>query len=148
MMSFQNNRYMGGEIKVISNLVRRNANLVFNIPELTRAQGRIIGFIRKRDEEGLETFQKDVEKAYEIRRSTATGMLQLLEKNGYLERQSVSADARLKKLILTAKAIEAHAQIIAKIEIFEERLSRGISEEEKEIFFRIMDQMKKNLDQM
>lgn len=147
-MSFQSNRHMGGEIKVISNLIRRNAGSAFDVPELTRAQGWIIGFIRMRDEAGLETFQKDVEKAYEIRRSTATGMLQLLEKNGYLKRQSVSSDARLKKLVLTIKAIEAHDQIIARMEVFEERLSRGISEEEKEVFFRVMEQMKKNLNEM
>lgn len=147
-MSSQSNRHMGGEIKAISNLIQRNAGSAFDIPELTRAQGWIIGFIRKRDEEGLETFQKDVEKAYEIRRSTATGILKLLEKNGYLKRQSVLTDARLKKLILTTKAIEAHDQIIAKIEVFEERLSRGISKEEKEIFFRVTEQMKKNLNQM
>ena len=80
--------------------------------------------------------------------STATGILQLLEKNGYLKRQSVSEDARLKKLVLTAKAIEVHDQIIARMEAFEKRLSEGISEEEKEVFFRIMDQMKKNLNCM
>lgn len=147
-MFFHGHRHMGGEIKMLSNLIKRNADSAFDVPELTRAQGWIIGFIRMRDENGLETFQKDVEKAYEIRRSTATGILQLLEKNGYLKRQSVSEDARLKKLILTAKAIEVHDRIIARMELFEERLSEGISEEEKEIFFRVVDQMKKNLNQL
>ncbi len=147
-MCFHGHRHMGGEIKMISNLIQRNVYSAFDVPEVTRTQGWIIGFIRMRDKTGLETFQKDIEKAYEIRRSTATGILQLLEKNGYLKRQSVSEDARLKKLVLTAKAIEVHDQIIARMEAFEKRLSEGISEEEKEVFFRIMDQMKKNLNCM
>ena len=147
-MSVHGRRNMGGDIKMISNLIQRNVYSVFDIPEVTRTQGWIIGFIRMRDEAGLETFQKDVEKAYEIRRSTATGILQLLEKKGYVKRQSVSGDARLKKLVLTAKAVEVHDQIIARIERFEEQISEGISEEEKVVFFRIVDQMKKNLSQM
>lgn len=145
-MFFHGRRHMGGEIKMVSNLIQRNTCSAFDVPELTRTQGWIVGFIRMRDEADLETFQKDVEKAYEIRRSTATGILQLLEKNGYLKRQSVSEDARLKKLVLTAKAIEVHDRIIARMEAFEEQLSEGISEADKEAFFRVMDQMKKNLN--
>ena len=147
-MIFHDHRHMGGEIKMISNLINRNAGMAIDVPEITRAQGWIIGFIRMRDENGLETFQRDVEKAYEIRRSTATGILQLLEKNGYLKRQSVSEDARLKKLILTDKAIEVHDRLIARMEMFEKQLSKGISEEEKEIFFQVVDQIKKNLSQL
>lgn len=147
-MLFQGRRHIGGEIRMISNLVQRNVCSVLDVPEVTQVQGWIIGFIRMRDEAGLETFQKDVEKAYEIRRSTATGILQLLEKNGYLKRQSVSEDARLKKLVLTTKAIEVHDRIIARIEVFEERISEGISEEEKEVFFQVVDKIKNNLNQL
>ena len=147
-MSFRGRRDMGGDIKMISNLIQRKFYSAFDVLEVTRTQGWIIGFIRMRDESGLETFQKDVEKACEIRRSTATGILQLLEKRGYVKRQSVSGDARLKKLVLTAKAIEVHDQIIAQMEQIEEQLSEGISEEEKVCFFRIIDQMKRNLNRM
>lgn len=147
-MLFQGRRHIGGEIRMISNLVQRNVCSALDVPEVTQVQGWIIGFIRMRDEAGLETFQKDVEKAYEIRRSTATGILQLLEKNGYLKRQSVSEDARLKKLVLTTKAIEVHDRIIARIEVFEERISEGISEEEKEVFFQVVDKIKNNLNQL
>lgn len=147
-MLFPCRRHMGNEIRMISNLIQRNVCSAFDVPEVTQMQGWVLGFIRMRDEAGLETFQKDVEKAYEIRRSTATGILQLLEKKGYLKRQNVSKDARLKKLILTTKAIEVHDRIIAKIEAFEEQLSEGISEEEREVFFRVVDKMKNNLNQI
>lgn len=147
-MSLNDHRHMGGEVKMISNLIQRNMGSDLDVPEVTRAQGWIIGFIRMRDEKGLETFQKDVEKAYEIRRSTATGILGLLEKKGFLKKQSVSEDARLKKLVLTPKAIEVNDNIIVKIEAFEEKLSKGISEEEQEIFFQVIDKMKQNLNEM
>lgn len=146
-MSLNNHRHMGGEVKMISNLIQRNMGPDLDVPEVTRTQGWIIGFIRMRDEKGLETFQKDVEKAYEIRRSTATGILGLLEKNGYLKKQSVSEYARLKRLILTPKAIEVN-DIIARIEAFEKKLSEGISKEKQEIFFQVIDKMKQNLNKM
>jgi len=145
-MLMQDHRHLGREIKMISNLIKRNVNPSLELPELTRAQGWIIGFIRMRDENGLETFQKDIEKAYEIRRSTATGILHLLEKNGYLKKQSVVEDARLKKLVLTSKAIAVNDKIIAKIEAFEAKLAEGISEEEMEVFYRVIDKMKENLN--
>ena len=48
-----------------------------------------------------DIYQKDVEKEFQIRRSTATGTLQILEKNGFITREPVKQDARLKKLMPT-----------------------------------------------
>ena len=44
-----------------------------------------------------DIYQRDVEKEFQIRRSTVTGTLQLLEKKGFIRRESVEWDARLKK---------------------------------------------------
>ena len=40
-----------------------------------------------------DIYQKDVEKEFQIRRSTATGTLQILEKNGFITREPVKQDA-------------------------------------------------------
>ena len=71
--------------------------------DLTMMQSWIIGFLyKKRDQ---EIFQKDIEAEFSIARSTATGILQLMEKKGYIQRENLPRDARLKRLTLTEKEI-------------------------------------------
>ena len=71
-----------------------------------------------------DIYQKDIEKEFQIRRSTATGILQLLEKNGFVIRETVEWDARLKKLVPTAKAEGVREEILSNIRYMETILSR------------------------
>ena len=91
-------RHVGGEIRVLSNLIKRCMDDGMP-PETTGMQGWIIGFLHRNEDRDM--FQRDVEAEFNIRRSTATGILQLMEKNGFLLREPVAYDARLKKLVLT-----------------------------------------------
>ena len=68
-----------------------------------------------------------------------------MEKNGLIIRQPVPYDARLKKIILTDKAIELHDKIDRDIEEIEKRAVKGISEEELDLFFATAEKIKKNL---
>ena len=63
---------------------------------LTGVQGWVVGYLYEHRE--ADVFQRDLEAVFSVRRSTMTNMLQLMEKNGYITRESVSHDARLKKL--------------------------------------------------
>ena len=65
---------------------------------LTGPQGLVLGYLY--DHQDKDIFQKDIEATFNIRRSTATGLLQCLEGNGFVKRVSVDYDARLKKLSL------------------------------------------------
>ena len=91
-------RHVGGEIRMLSNLIKRCMDDGMP-PETTGMQGWIIGFLHRNEDRDM--FQRDVEAEFNIRRSTATGILQLMEKNGFLLREPVAYDARLKKLVLT-----------------------------------------------
>ena len=66
--------------------------------ELTMMQSWIIRFLYEHSEEDI--YQRDIEAEFSIARSTATGILKLMEKRGYIRRVSVERDARLKKLEL------------------------------------------------
>lgn len=92
-----------------------------------------------------DVFQRDIEKAFSISRSSVTVTLQLMEKNGLIRRESVAQDARLKRIVLTQKARDLHRQIEADILAFESNLARGISEEEQEVFLRVAKKMQENL---
>ena len=138
---------IGFEIRTLSNLIRRNmngSNAIKNADNVTGMHGYIIGYLY--DHRDKDIFQKDLEEEFLIRRSTATVVLQLMEKNGLIVRQPVSYDARLKKLQLTQKAIEIHKSVVKDIDQVELRLRQGISDEELITFFSIMERLKKNIE--
>ena len=69
-----------------------------------------------------------------------------MEKNGYITRESVASDARLKKIVLTEKAITLHNLIIEDIRQREKRMKTGLSEEELATFFSITEKIRANLE--
>ena len=91
-------RHAGYEVKALSNLIRRKVWELSGQPEcdaFTEMQGMLLGFLcHNRDQ---EIFQKDLEEAFYIRRSTASRLLKRLEEEGFVMRCSVSRDARLKQ---------------------------------------------------
>ncbi|MCM1543775.1 MAG: MarR family transcriptional regulator [Ruminococcus sp.] len=130
------------ELHRTSKLIKRRLDGEKPINMPTAAHGRIIGFIAN---ENRDVFQRDIEKELNIRRSTATNILKLMEKNGLLTRESVSSDARLKKLVLTEKAQELHEAVLENFKTLEEKLRRGISQQELDIFFNVLDKLNQNL---
>ena len=134
----------GKVINNISNRLRRRSHVIQKSIGITGAQGTVLDYILV---EGMERdiYQKDIEKAFQIRRSSATGILQLLEKNGFIYRETVEWDARLKKLLPTQKALELKEQIIAHIQYMEALLRRGIPEADLKICLQVLEQMSANL---
>ena len=60
---------IGGKIKKISSLIRKNigsSETFKSNPELTNVTGWTIGFISKRKTNNIETYQKDIEKEFKI----------------------------------------------------------------------------------
>lgn len=138
---------IGFQLKFINNLIRRRMDIRFSeqgLGELSGMQGPMVGYIydncKKQD-----IFQKDIEKVFNIRRSTATVMLQNLELKGFITRQAVEHDARLKKIMVTEKAEQYSLRIREQIDEFHRELEQGITEEEKEEFSRILDKIRENL---
>lgn len=136
-------RHVGGEVHRVSHLFKRMLDDGMP-PEMTGVHGHIIGFLRHNAQH--EVFQRDIEAEFGIRRSTATGILQLMEKNGFLRREPVDYDARLKKLVLTPKALALHECIVARIRAVEAQATQGIDPEQLEIFFSVLDQVRRNLE--
>ncbi len=77
-----------------------------------------------------DVFQRDLEKEFGITRSTASKNIDLLERDGFIERQKVDYDARLKKLVLTKKSEGILTLIKADQDELEAKLLEGFSEEE------------------
>ena len=112
--------------------------------DLTMMQSWIIGFLyKKRDQ---EIFQKDIEAEFSIARSTATGILQLMEKKGYIKREAVPGDARLKKIVLTPEGRATSLRVKSTLDAMEEDILKDISKEELDIYFSVADKIIHNLD--
>jgi len=122
----------------IDNLIEKNEDY-----ELTGRQSAVVGYIMHKSSEG-DLFQKDIEKEFEIRGSSATSMLQLLEDKGFIKRVPVDYDARLKKIVPTEKAVEKQEIIRGVIDDFADQLVKGISEEEIEVFIKTLNKISEN----
>lgn len=139
--------FVGHEIKKISNLIKRyvyNSLGKDHCEQFSEIQGLLIGYLNENIHKDI--FQKDIEEKFTIRRSTVTGVLQSMEKNEYITRESVSYDARLKKIVLTQKGKDVYNHIMSEIEKFEKQITKDVSEEELEMFANILNKFKKNLE--
>ena len=99
---------IGFQVRTLSNLIKRLVDQTsFSGRErpATGMHGWVIGYLYENRNRGC--LSADLQEQFSIRRSTVTGILQLMEKNGLITRQSVDEDARLKKLYWTPKAIGA-----------------------------------------
>lgn len=135
---------IGFEIKTVSNLIKRRINNSIaehrDIDQSTAMHGWVLGYLCHHQDRDI--FQKDLEQQFSIRRSTATEILKLMEKKGLIERKPVSYDARLKKIVLTEKAVQTHAMIQQEIDKMDNELKACLTEAEVSEFFKIMDKIK------
>lgn len=116
------------------------------VDEVTLMHGWIIRYLSEQGDEE-EVFQKDVEKKFGIGRSTVTNIIQLMEKKGYLQREAVERDARLKKLVLTEKGRNHHRQMECLINQISTATTEGITDEELDMFFQVIHKLEDNIVQ-
>ena len=118
---------------------RRNAKIDF---PMTRLQGEVIIFIISSKQ---DIFQKDIEKHLNIRRSTATNLLNTMEKNGLIKRETVQSDARLKKIAVTPRAIEITDNFHNHFFRMENKLSKNLTKQQKDEFLEMLKIMQQNM---
>ncbi len=140
-------RHVGYEIKALSNLLRRkvleSTCATEEGDDFTEMQVKVLGFLaHNRDQ---EICQKDIEEAFYIRRSTASRLLKRLEAQGFVVRQAVERDARLKRVTTTPKADALCQQVMERIKSVEQTLTKGISQEELQQFLATVEKLKQNL---
>lgn len=136
--------HIGKKINILSKRIRRRVDKEASKYSITGVQARILGFISCNSSK-RNIFQKDIEEEMDIRRSSVTSVLQLMEKNGYIKRISVSEDARLKKIILTEKGLEIQKNIYDFILDFDKSLRDELSEAEMNIFISLIDRLSKKI---
>ncbi len=127
---------IGLEIKIISNLIYRKLDKRLSasgIKKITTSHAYIIAFLYANQDKTI--YQKDIEKELQVRRSTATGILKLMEKNGLIEKRPDEKDARLKRIILTEQSINYHKLVESTMQELETKMIDGITRRRVKSFF-------------
>ena len=123
----------GALVNLVSRKVKRRLNVTLQGLGITAIQSRVIYYILVHCQQG-PVFQRDIEQVFGMSRSTATGILQQLEKKDIIRRESVSTDARLKSLVPTERAAELDARVRACRRQTDEVLTRGVWEGQGQLF--------------
>lgn len=92
-----------------------------------------------------DVFQKDLEEAFQVRRSTATEILKAMERKKLIIRISIPEDRRKKKILLTDKAKGMCQENQEKIIQTEQEIIRGLSKDEINSFLRILEKIQNNI---
>lgn len=113
-------------------------------PELTGMRGLVLGYVVRNTQNDGAVYQRDLENWLRIRRSSVTNLLQGMEQAGFVRRCPVERDARLKSLTATEKGMACYERIERCITNFEEMLNTGVSEDELELFQKILEKFMNN----
>lgn len=136
----------GKMINRISNRLRRRSQKAQETIGITGAKGNILDYILIESEK-RSVYQKDIEKEFDLRPSTATEVLKNLEKEELIVRVPDKQDGRYKKIVFTKKAEEIRSVLRREIQRSESILLRGITGEAQDIFMKITKKMLENLEQ-
>ena len=134
----------GKMINRISNRLRRRSGKAQETIGITGAKGNILNYILLESEKH-NVYQKDIEKEFGLRPSTATEVLKNLEEEELIVRIQDEEDGRYKKIVFTDKAEKIRGALRGEIEKTEELRLKGITPEEQEIFMKITAEMLENL---
>lgn len=140
------NMHTGRLVRMLNHQLKRNQKPEEAVEddELTPMQRHILNYIL------LETlhrdiYQKNLEEEFQVRKSTVSGILKLIEKNGFIYRESVKEDARLKRILPTKKAEVLRPSILEHIHETEIRMTEGVSEQDLFLCKKVLYQMCQNL---
>lgn len=132
------------ELRLLDNLLKKNADAHFRgldgEEQLTRMHHWIIGYLY--DHRDQDIYQRDIEAEFKVSRSTTSNMLSLMEKKQMIKRLNVENDARLKKVVLTEKALELHLRHMDTARKLDDMIEEAITSEEKAELIRILDKIR------
>jgi DNA-binding MarR family transcriptional regulator len=131
-------------VRMLFNQIRRLADCKVGMEQrITPMQARVIGYLVHHPQ--VDVYQRDLEREFQIRRSTASTILQTMEKGDLLTRVSVPQDARLKKIMPTQRAVDFSDHFQYQIREVEKAITQGVSQKELDDFFKLVTRFENNL---
>ena len=138
----EHDRHAARYVSKLSNKLRRQMESFSTKGQMSGAQGKVLHFLLA--QKG-DVFQKDVEEEYSLRPSSATQLLQKMEREGLIRREAMPGDARRRRIVVCPKGLAYKDAVMEDIRALEAELTRGVDPDDLETFLRVMEQMLKNI---
>lgn len=131
-------------VKIVSNQLSRKINKFAKQFGLTGVQIQIIDYLNHLPQNQF-VYQKDIEREFNIRRSTATSVLQKMEENQLIMRNVSPSDSRIKIISALPKAEEIQPQISEFLAATNTELLNSISTFQRRGFLKALDKISTEL---
>ena len=139
-------RHVGRLIRIAEHAISQEIHKSHESLGITSSQGFMLGYLTRRQLTGdTPIYAKDAEIHFGVKHSSISGVLQRLESKGFLVFEEDCNDRRCKKIVLTQRALDIHDEIEKQIRRTERRIFSGMTEDEVEIFHRLLKKAAANL---
>lgn len=139
--------YIGREIKMTQNLIQRLMDTTTRLNSqggVSFSVKQICGYLYCNSDKPI--YQKDLEKVFSLRRSSASAQLKKMEEKGLITREGIPEDKRLKEIKLTTLAEKEVEKTIEEIKNIEAVISGGITEDEAEALLKILKKIRLSIE--
>lgn len=113
------------------------------LADVTPMHATIIAYL----EEHEEVFQRDLENEFQVNRSTITKIVQVMERKGFIRRETVPQDGRLKQLVLTDVGRSLYERLRWCGETTNQEMMDALCSEEQRMLIASLTKMRKKLEQ-
>ena len=128
--------YYGHRIRVLHWVADQTMSATLARMDLTASQGRILAFIAHSPQPPCP---RDIEEAFQLSHPTVSGLLNRLEKKGFVRCTPDPADRRCKRVSLDEKGRECLARMDATIAESERKMVENFTEAEARQFADLLD---------
>lgn len=135
-------KHYGPRLKILHYCTDQTITQALTQMDLTAAQGHILAFLSHHPQPPCP---KDIENAFHLSHPTVSGLLSRLEKKGFIQLRPDEADRRCKRIFLLPKGEACHRSLHQTILQTEAQLVASFTQEEKEIFTRLLDRAIENM---
>ena len=110
---------------------------------ITSSQIEVLIYLHRNQDHKIN--QREIEHSLHRSNPTITGILNRLEKNGFIVRESCNQDARYKYIVSTEKARQFHQEMKQSIDKKEALLLSCLSEDEREELIYLLKKLLNNM---
>ncbi|MDY5213562.1 MarR family winged helix-turn-helix transcriptional regulator [Intestinibacter sp.] len=127
-------------IHKVDNQIKREIDQIACKYGLTGIQSFFLKCIYDNSAKG-DLFQKDLEKMFDIRRSSVSTMISCVEKKGYIKRESIPTDKRINKIVLTEEGRKKFESVDADLKEYKQKLLKDFSDEDIELVYNMLQKI-------
>ena len=137
-------REIGFYLKKLFQTMEKKLNKDLENIDLTSMQAQVLIYLYKNKNNIIN--QRDIERKFALTNPTVNGILNRLEKKGFVKRLVSHIDARNKEISLTDKSISLINDMKKSAIKLENKMTLGIEKDELDIFYKVIKKMFNNVE--